>query len=619
MLLLRRTYEVPHLRKISMRNFLFLFLVFVLFFAANTAFGETSENYTEGKLKWSQLNYKITNGTGTATIIVEDPDMNINPSHVDTLFVHVHSDTYPEGLDLELYETEKNSGVFERTFTLSETRSAPSILHTVEGDTATVKYIDDTLPISSSTDVLELKATTLIGHSAPPLERVPASSFQLKDIHGNPISGNVLLGQQIRLDANLANQYNRTQDFVYFVMIRDEYEQAVSLSWIQGTLMPLQKMSTSQSWIPNQAGPYTATAFVWESLNNPSALSPPLELEFDVSTQISQSYFSDSNKPASEIIFSFCQQDDDCTIELLQQYSRTASTNQTLDTIDELLTRYVEADFYCHPMAHHIGEFLYGYLERDLDIAAKYVDSRCASGILHGLVENTIAIENLLHDTPIDQVDYVEPCNKIGEQLGEHAKLQCIHGIGHSIIKVYDYDTVSAVKECDNYKTTSEQFMCRGGLFMQNMKKYSDEKGGDYDSSDVYYPCNKHDERHADLCYRYSSQYFLINNDYNATDTFRLCDGIKDADFVGWCYKGTGSHLANEYFYDLEQTVNLCDLGNPEYKEWCIKGAIESITLYVDEDYGPLYCNEIDSEFRHDCMTRMKQILNSKISEQEHS
>lgn len=310
----------------------------------------------------------------------------------------------------------------------------------------------------------------------------------------------------------------------------------------------------------------------------------------------------------ADAIFMACKTDNDCTIDNLQKYSQNSTKQTVLNTIDELITLFENGDFYCHPNAHHVGEFLYGFVERDLDIASRYVDSRCASGVLHGLVDNTIAIENLLYDTPVDEVDYVAPCETIGEKLGAHAKLQCIHGIGHSIIKIYDYDTIEAVKECHTYEKTSERFMCRGGLFMQNMKKYTDDKGGDFDDSDIYYPCNKLDDSDADLCYRYKSQYFLINNNYNATDTFRLCNGIGDPDFVGWCYKGAGSHLAKEYFYDIDRTAALCNLGNEEYYPLCVKGAIESIMRYVSPDYGPLYCEKIDPVLKNDCIKRMNEI-----------
>jgi len=92
----------------------------------------------------------------------------------------------------------------------------------------------------------------------------------------------ILVDQQIQLVADIKNQYDREQDFAFFVQIQDENEFVVSLSWLTGTLTPLQSFTPSQSWIPQYSGTYTATLFVWESLDNPSALSPPLSLEITV-------------------------------------------------------------------------------------------------------------------------------------------------------------------------------------------------------------------------------------------------------------------------------------------------------------------------------------------------
>jgi len=84
------------------------------------------------------------------------------------------------------------------------------------------------------------------------------------------------------LVADIENQQSREQDFAYFVQIQDKNRFVVSLSWLTGTLIPIQSFTPSQSWIPQYPGTYTATLFVWESLDNPSALSPPLSLEITV-------------------------------------------------------------------------------------------------------------------------------------------------------------------------------------------------------------------------------------------------------------------------------------------------------------------------------------------------
>lgn len=98
--------------------------------------------------------------------------------------------------------------------------------------------------------------------------------------HGN--TKTVEVGKQVEIAADLRNGQDFEQDFAYIVQIQDENGITVSLSWITGTLSAAQSFSPSLSWIPNEAGQYSATIFVWQSIDNPSALSPTLSLKINV-------------------------------------------------------------------------------------------------------------------------------------------------------------------------------------------------------------------------------------------------------------------------------------------------------------------------------------------------
>lgn len=93
----------------------------------------------------------------------------------------------------------------------------------------------------------------------------------------------VEVGKQIQIAADLKNNQDIKQDFAYIVQIQNEDGVTVSLAWITGTLEPAQSFTPALSWVPNEEGMYEATIFVWESIDNPSALSPTLTLEIDVS------------------------------------------------------------------------------------------------------------------------------------------------------------------------------------------------------------------------------------------------------------------------------------------------------------------------------------------------
>lgn len=60
-------------------------------------------------MKWNQTEYTRND---TATLIVDNPFMNKNPTSIDAIDVLVHSRNYTDGINLMVYETEKNSGNF---------------------------------------------------------------------------------------------------------------------------------------------------------------------------------------------------------------------------------------------------------------------------------------------------------------------------------------------------------------------------------------------------------------------------------------------------------------------------------------------------------------------------
>jgi len=94
--------------------------------------------------------------------------------------------------------------------------------------------------------------------------------------------GFVFVDQQVQIVADLTNSQDRIQNFAYIVQIEDDEGVSISLAWITGALSPNQRLSPALSWTPDKAGMYTAEIFVWESITNPDALSPPLHLEIEV-------------------------------------------------------------------------------------------------------------------------------------------------------------------------------------------------------------------------------------------------------------------------------------------------------------------------------------------------
>jgi hypothetical protein len=239
-----------------------------------TVVGSALIRWNIGEVQFLEASYPA---TGQGVLRVVDPDLNLNPEAVDNFDVDVWSDSDAGGIDLTVTETNEATGIFEGTvyFTVTD-ESSGHRLRVAEGDTVTGEYEDNTLPSPYTTaDEIEVTATTFIGTVVPPLERAPASNPRVVDAFGNELD-EVSVDQQVQITADLANGQDRDQPFAYLVQISKDGV-THSLSWITGSLAPGQSLNPAQSWTPTEAGTYDVQIFVWESVDNPDALSPPVE------------------------------------------------------------------------------------------------------------------------------------------------------------------------------------------------------------------------------------------------------------------------------------------------------------------------------------------------------
>jgi len=246
-----------------------------------TVVGSSLIRWNIGEVSWLEASYPA---SGTGVIRVIDPDMNWNPEAVDNFDINAWSDSDAGGIDLTVTETNEATGIFEGTVYFSTTsESSGARLRVAEGDTVTAEYKDNTLPDPYTTaDELDITGTSFIGTVVPPLERAPASGARVVDAFGNTLD-NVSVDQQVQITADLTNGQDREQAFAYLVQIQDDNGVTVSLAWITGSLSAGQSFSPALSWIPTASGTYTATVFVWESVDNPTALSPPVSVDITVS------------------------------------------------------------------------------------------------------------------------------------------------------------------------------------------------------------------------------------------------------------------------------------------------------------------------------------------------
>lgn len=219
---------------------------------------------------------------GVGIVQVIDADRNHYPEIVDSMDILVYSDTFLGGIYVPATETSANSGIFQAEVNFGESRSTSGSIQVAEGDVVTALYEDTTLPRPRVGEKLEITGATSIGAVISPLERVQVSNTAIVDSLGNPITS-VSVDQQISIsgDLTLNDRLNRNQDYAFLLQIQDEDGVTVQLSWVAATLTST-GASASQSWTPDASGDYTASIFVWESIANPTALSPQQTIDISV-------------------------------------------------------------------------------------------------------------------------------------------------------------------------------------------------------------------------------------------------------------------------------------------------------------------------------------------------
>ena len=221
---------------------------------------------------------------GTVTIRAVDPDEDLDDTVIDQVTIDVYSDSDSGGVTKTLSETDEGTGIFEGTINFTSTAiSSGDTLRVSEGDTVTAEITDYNLPGPdyTSSDNLLFAATTTVGTAFPPLDRAPAANARVVDASGNSVA-EVSVDQQVQIAADVTNGQSKDQAFAYLVQVQDASGVTVSLSWLTGSLTSGQSMTAAQSWTPTSSGTYTATVFVWESVSNPTALSPTVSVDIDV-------------------------------------------------------------------------------------------------------------------------------------------------------------------------------------------------------------------------------------------------------------------------------------------------------------------------------------------------
>ena len=314
-----------------------------------------------------------------------------------------------------------------------------------------------------------------------------------------------------------------------------------------------------------------------------------------------------SSKSSAEQIMASCQDDDEhCTMMALDDLNKTVSRQLVLGTFMDLVQLYDENNYSCHHEGHHLGMWLYDYT-RNLKEALNYATVLCGGSVYHGIFQSYFGGEQFVHNVDKSQIMITHLCPVGQENVTWLHERDCIHGIGHGLVKLYNYNTTAAVDRCDEFIPLWAQSACSRGVFMENNEYFFETGKGDFDKNDIYSPCDRTTEKFAPQCYYYYPEYNLERNNltlgYNLTDAFAQCDNISPDKFVKYCYQGIGRLLAPFAYANPELSIVACYLGNQStYHDDCLVGTLKTI-LKTDAktDVGVKFCSLSKLDFKATC------------------
>jgi len=303
----------------------------------------------------------------------------------------------------------------------------------------------------------------------------------------------------------------------------------------------------------------------------------------------------------SEQIFNSCEYDMHCTVELLSDISREKEKPVVMATFVELLSLYHEKQINsrCHSIAHHMGMWVYGYT-KNLEESFQYADPlTCGGGLYHGIFENYFSILNF-EDAAADQVEVKYLCNEVEGNFYSLNMAHCLHGIGHGLLLLYDYDVFNAVKRCEEFNVNLGQNSCANGIFMQNVLKNFETDEGQFDQDDILFPCNELKSYFTPTCYIWQGAYILKQRDFEVYSSFKECDKIIQ-EFIKYCYYGIGAELESDAAGKMEIALRFCQAGETSSNhKYCFRGmAMKTSMVYLDSGFK--FCSLVHEQFKEEC------------------
>jgi hypothetical protein len=312
-----------------------------------------------------------------------------------------------------------------------------------------------------------------------------------------------------------------------------------------------------------------------------------------------------TDDPTVNFLLSECGLDEHCLAEEVRNVSNEVDEKRLWEVINLTMSSYETLGIWCHHQGHHVGEFLLGYYNGDIQEALSNAHRKCDSSLYHGMLENFIKQEVILSDVDPKDIEVTTSCDIFEDRL---IRLECGHGIGHGLVKASDFDLKWSANRCDEFELTEQRQVCYRGVFMENIVALEDGKGV-FDEDDPYSVCNTLEDRHAQVCYQYHAKKI---NSFTPGNVFDSCDKIEPESLVKYCYMGVQPYLFSTFHNNYQNIVLECSKGNLDYQTYCYVGTVIGLIDWKGTKEGITFCEAIPEEFKPDCYDYLGKMVHDE-------
>lgn len=255
----------------------------------------------------------------------------------------------------------------------------------------------------------------------------------------------------------------------------------------------------------------------------------------------------------------------------------------------EIILHTIEEDQYCHDKGHNIGRIIFSKTQ-DLNQSIQICTARCTTGCFHGVL-----MEFFKQGEHIEMVQIREKINSICKQQTIGKEIQegvCVHGVGHALLYLSNYNIKIALRYCSLYKNPVSNYYCATGVFMEYARVFKKE----VNNFATHFPCDENDFPAA--CYRYKIGHTFEEDQLDQARLF--CNSLLDKDKKHGCLHGLGFSYFSIIVNNPREILKVCENDDSTGKRMCIEGAVGILKEY-NKPQANKVCDILEDKNRENC------------------